>query len=80
MVKGHGLFQVARQTEIGYEPVRASYYWRMLGVRSRWLLIGNKARDKTLKAQFLQQHLVMKFETALGAQETFNFPNSLPNI
>ena len=40
MVKGHGLFQVAKQTEIGDEPVRTSYYSRMLGVRSRSMLIG----------------------------------------
>ena len=31
MVKGHGLSQVAKQTEIGDEPVRTSYYLRRLG-------------------------------------------------
>ena len=36
MVKGHGHVQVAKQTDIGDEPVRTSYYLRMLGIRSRY--------------------------------------------
>ena len=32
MMKGHGLYHVAKQTEIGDGPVRRSYYSRMLGI------------------------------------------------
>ena len=45
MVTPHGLIQGAKQAEIGDEPIRTSYYSRMLGIRAGSVFIANLVWD-----------------------------------
>ena len=46
MVKGHGLLQVTKRTEIGDGPVRTSYYLRRLGIRLRSVFIAKRSETR----------------------------------